>query len=166
MRAKLEEILSQVTIETLERLAFMFAFSDEGEESHPTGSMAVVSVSFTGPFSGTLVMAMSIEALQELTVNMLGLDDEEEITVDQQSDALKETMNVICGNLLPAIAGDEVVFNIDVPGILPKDQEVKKGAGIPDEREPSAKVILNLDEGQCNLILFLDGQIPEDIVLP
>ena len=166
MRAKLQEILSQVTIETLERLAFMFAFSDEGEENPPTDFMATASVSFTGPFSGTLVMMMSIEVLQELAGNMLGLDDGEEITEDQRSDALKETMNVICGNLLPAIAGDEVVFNIDVPGILPKDEEVKKGAEIPDERERSAKVILDLDEGKCNLILFLDGQIPEDIVLP
>ena len=166
MRAKLEEILSQVTIETLERLAFMFAFTDEGEEIHPTGPMSVASVSFTGPFSGILVMAISMEVMQELTANMLGLDDGEEITEDQRSDALKETMSVICGNLLPAIAGDEVIFNIDMPSILPKDQGVKKGARIPDEREPSAKVILDLDEGKCSLSLFLDGRIPEDVISP
>ncbi len=166
MRAKLEEILSQVTIETLEKLAFMFAFSDEGEESHPTDFMATASVSFTGPFSGTLVMMMSIEVLQELAANMLGLDDGEEITEDQRFDALKETMNVICGNLLPAIAGDKVVFDIDVPEVLPKDQEVKKGAGIPDEYELSAEVSLDLDEGQCSFLLFLAGQIPDDVVSP
>ncbi len=165
MRAKLEKILSQVTIETLEKLAFMFAFTNEGEESYPTGPMSVASVSFTGPFSGTLVMMISTEVLQELTFNMLGLEEEAEITEDQRYDALKETMNIICGNLLPAIAGDEVVFNIDVPRILPKDIEVKKGAGFPDEREPSARVNFDLDEGQCSLILFLNGRIPEDIVL-
>ena len=120
MRAKLEEIMSQVTIDTLEKLAFMFAFSDEGEED-PTGDSTIAgSVSFTGPFSGTLVMTMSIEALKELAANMLGFDDGEETTQDHRFDALKETMNVICGNLLPAISGDEVVFDIGVPGFFPR----------------------------------------------
>ncbi len=166
MRAKLEEKMSQVTIDTLEKLAFMFAFSDEGGEDPPRDSTVSGSVSFTGPFSGTLVVTMSIEVLQELAGNMLGLDDDEETTQDHQSDALKETMNVVCGNLLPAIAGDEVVFDIGVPKVLPADQEMKKGAGIPDGRDPSAKVNLDLDEGQCVLFLFLDGEIPKDVVLP
>jgi len=166
MRAKLEEIMSQVTIDTLEKLAFMFAFLDEDEEGQPRDSMIAGSVSFTGPFSGTLIVTISLQALQELAGNMLGLEDGEETTEDHRSDALKETMNVICGNLLPAIAGDEVIFDIGVPGVLPADQEMRKGAGIPDGREPSAKVNLDLDEGQCVLFLFLDGAIPKDIVLP
>lgn len=111
-------------------------------------------------------MTISTEVLQELAANMLGLDDEEGITEDQRFDALKETMNVICGNLLPAIAGDEVVFDIDMPEILPAGQEVRKAARIPDERELSAKVSLDLDEGQCSFLLFLDGQISENVVSP
>ncbi len=166
MRAELEERMSQVAIDTLEKLAFMFAFSDEGEEGRPGDSMVAGSISFTGPFSGTLAVTISIELLQELAANMLGLDDGEETTQDHQSDALKETINVICGNLLPAIAGDEVVFDIGVPMVLPADQEMTKGAGIPDEHELSAKVNLDLDEGQCVLFLFLDGKISKGVVLP
>jgi len=166
MRAKLEEIMSRVTIDTLEKLAFMFAYPDEDGEAQPKGSVVAGSVAFTGPFSGTLVVAMSIEVLQELAANMLGFDDDEETTEDHRSDALKETMNVICGNLLPAIAGNEVIFDIGVPGVLPSDQEMKIGAGIPDGLELSAKVNLDLDEGQCVLFLFLDGKIPKDVVSP
>ena len=166
MRAELEERMSQVAIDTLEKLAFMFAFSDEGGEDPPRDSTVSGRVSFTGPFSATLVMTISNEVLQELTANMLGLDDGEETTQDRQSDALKETMNVICGNLLPAIAGDEVVFDIGAPKVIPADQEMKKGAGIPDGVVPSAKVNLDLDEGQCVLSLFLDGEIPKDVILP
>ena len=166
MRAELEDIMSQVTIDTLEKLAFMFAFSDESGEDPPRDSTVAGSVSFTGPFSGTRIVMISIEVLQELAANMLGLDDGEEATQDHQFDALKETMNVICGNLLPAIAGDEVVFDINVPMVLPADQEMKKGAGIPDAHELSAKVNLDLDEGQCVLFLFLDGKISKGILLP
>jgi chemotaxis protein CheY-P-specific phosphatase CheC len=166
MRAKLEERMSQVAIDTLEKLAFMFAFSDEGGEDLPRDSAVAGSISFTGPFSGTLLVTMSIEVLQELAGNMLGLDDGEETTQDHRSDALKETMNVICGNLLPAIAGDEVIFDIGVPKVIPADQEMKKGAGVPDGLAPSAEVNLDLDEGQCVLFLFLDGEIPKDVILP
>ena len=166
MRAKLEERMSQVAIDTLEKLAFMFAFSDEGGEDLPRDSAVAGSISFTGPFSGTLLVTMSIEVLQELAGNMLGLDDGEETTPDHRSDALKETMNVICGNLLPAIAGDEVIFDIGVPKVIPADQEMKKGAGVPDGLAPSAEVNLDLDEGQCVLFLFLDGEIPKVVILP
>ena len=166
MRAKLEETMSQVTIDTLEKLAFMFAFPDESEEGRSGDSMVTGSISFTGPFSGTLLVTMSTEVLQELTGNMLGLDDDEETTEDHRSDALKETMNIVCGNLLPAIAGDEVVFDIGVPKVLSVGQGMKKGAGIPDGRDPSAKVNLDLDEGQCVLFLFLDGEIPKGVILP
>ena len=166
MRAKLEERMSQVAIDTLEKLAFMFAFSDEGGEDLPRDSAVAGSISFTGPFSGTLLVTMSIEVLQELAGNMLGLDDGEETTQDHRSDALKETMNVICGNLLPAIAGDEVIFDIGVPKVIPADQEMKKGAGVPDGLAPSAEVNLDLDEGQCVLFLLLDGEIPKDVILP
>ena len=166
MSAELEEKMSQVAIDTLEKLAFMFAFSHEGGADLPRDSTVSGSVSFTGPFSGTLAMAVSNVVLQELAANMLGLDDGDETTEDHRSDALQETMNVICGNLLPVIAGDEVVFDIGAPKVIPADQEMKKGAGIPDELAPSAKVNLDLDEGQCVLFLFLDGEIPKDAILP
>ena len=89
MRAKLEETMSQVTIDTLEKLAFMFAFPDESEEGRPGDSMVTGSISFTGPFSGTLIVTISIEVLQELAANMLGLDDGEETTQEHRSDALR-----------------------------------------------------------------------------
>ena len=64
-------------------------------------------------------MAVTQQTAQELTENMLGLDEgEAEISSDDQADALKETINVICGNLLPAIAGKDAVFDIQPPEIL------------------------------------------------
>ncbi len=166
MKAALEEIMSQVTIETLEKLAFMFAFPAEGAGDQAEDSTVTGEVSFSGPFSGTLVITISVDVLKELTANMLGIDDEEESTESQRSDALKETMNIVCGNLLPAIGGDQVVFDIGVPEVLPSMKDLKDKAGIPKESTPSARVTLELDEGKCLLFLFLDGGIPENLVLP
>ena len=165
MRAKLEQIMTNVTTETLEKLAFMFAFPDDDPKDRPTDSMTVGSVSFKGPFSGTLSMAISTEALRELAANMLGLDEGEEPEEEQMSDALKETMNVVCGNLLPAVAGDETVFDIGVPTVLADGSGEKEGEGIP-KGEPSATAHLDLDEGFCTVSLFFDGKIPDNLVLP
>ena len=37
---------------------------------------------------------------------------EEEIDSEQKFDAIKETLNILCGNLLPEIAGNQDIFNI------------------------------------------------------
>ena len=163
MRAKLEKIMYEVATDTLEKLAFLFAF--RGDESGlPSDPVVTGKVSFTGPFSGDLFMTISIEVLQELTSNMLGLDDDEDTAAIHQSDALKETMNVICGNLLPAIVGDALIFDIGVPEILFGDQETGKGEGIFNGLNPAARVNLAFDEGQCILLLLIDGEIPEGVV--
>ncbi len=159
MDEQFEKTLSNIAIETFEKLAFLFAFpADEADTGQPD-SMVTAGVSFAGSFSGTLIIKVSAEALPELAANMLGVDEDEETTLDQQHDALKETLNVICGNLLPEIAGRQEVFNIDSPQIVTVEQTIEKN---PD-RSSTYHVKLALDDGQCELLLFIDGRIPNNI---
>ena len=157
MNEKIDNIILKVTAETLEKLVFMFASPYDPENSTEQDPDIGVSVSFTGPFSGTLGMKVSGEVLSEITVNMLGVDDEDEITPEDQNDALKETINVICGNILPAIGGKEAVFNIGAPEIIPEGEDIKGSNG----EELVSDVKLSLDEGRCDLVLFVNGEIPE-----
>jgi chemotaxis protein CheY-P-specific phosphatase CheC len=160
MREKLENILSRVAVMTLEQLAFIFAFpEDEGNEIQQDSAVAV-SIAFRGPSSGFLLLTVSKQILPELTANILGVD-EEETTSDEQHDALKETINIICGNLLPDIFGKQVIFNIDSPKIIPPAEAIKK----KDEYKAASMVKLTLDNGQCDLFLFVNGQIPEDAIV-
>ena len=80
--------------------------------------------------------------------------DDDEIAGEQKLDALKETINIVCGNVLPAIGGKEAVFDIAPPQIIdtPADRPDVVG-GI--------KVQLELDAGMCFIYLAFDGQIPE-----
>ena len=156
------EILTRVAGETLEQLAFIFSFPEEERDTLEDDSLVATSVSFAGPFSGTLVMTISAQILQELTANMLGMDDEEEIALDQQHDALKETINVICGNLLPAIAGKKAVFDLDAPKIIDEAEAIKKAAKTNDGRAPTAIVRLDIDDEPCDLFLFGDIKIQEE----
>lgn len=155
MNEQLNKILYEVAADTLEKLAFIFSFPEDELGDIPSESSVAARISFTGPFSGTLVLKMSAQVILELSANMLGVD-EEEMTLEQQHDALKETINVICGNLLPAIGGKEAVFNIDAPGIIGEgESEVDVAATKAD-----SIARLSIDDEQCDVLLFVDGDPP------
>ncbi len=51
----------------------------------------------------------------EIAANVLGLEPDDEFVRERPGDSLKELLNVTCGNLLPALAGEEPVFDLTVP---------------------------------------------------
>ena len=157
MEQQLKSIIAATANDTLEKLAFLFAFTDDEWSDDQPESMVTGRVAFNGHFSGFLMIQLSTEVIPELACNMLGLDDEDEISDAEQQDALKEILNVICGNVLPAISGDQVEFNIDAPEILTLPDAVQ----VRTIHKPASAVRLNLEEGVCDLFFFVDGDIPE-----
>jgi CheY-specific phosphatase CheX len=154
MTEKVKEILYGVAEDIFEKLAFIFSFREEERGDMDYADAMAAGVSFSGQFEGRLVMVVSTDMLPELAGNMLGLDDVEDTTPEQQQDALKELINVVCGNLLPEIAGKEIVFNVDAPRIIPDPSAVGRSA------TPVAVARLALEEGQCDILFFIDGEIP------
>ncbi len=156
MTDQIKETIYQVTEDVLERLAFMFSFREEERGDMNYSDAMIASVTFGGDFEGRLFLAVSPDILPELAGNMLGID--EETTQDQQQDALKELINVICGNLLPRLSGKRIIFNVNAPQIVSSDEiEAEK-----QERPPLAVTRLSIEEGACDLIFFTDGEIPPD----
>jgi CheY-specific phosphatase CheX len=155
MSEEIKTILSRTAVKTFEELVFLFAFTDDDADAGRTAPTVAARVSFSGAFSGTLIMRMPLEVLPELTANMLGVNEQKETTPDQQYDALKETLNVICGNLLPAIAGRQAIFDIDPPQVIQEDETLKN----INRQNPICQVTLALDEGACDLFLFADDRI-------
>jgi len=160
MEQKIKSILTRVTSETLERLAFLFTFADEERDTDGPGPAVVGRVEFNGFFPGSLLVRVSDSGLQELAVNMLGLDDNEEISAEDKQDAFKEMLNVICGNALPAIAGNQVEFKIGSPEILSEAASATELS----EANPDCIVRLMLEEGFCDVYFFVEGRLPESIL--
>lgn len=156
MCEKTKTILSRTAVKTFEELAFLFAFAKDEADPRQADQTVAARVSFAGFFSGSLVMKLPVNVLPELTANMLGLDEQEETTLDQQYDALKETLNVVCGNLLPEIAGTQAVFNIDSPEIVAEAETITKSFG----QNLTCKVTLVLEDEPCELFLFMDDRAP------
>jgi hypothetical protein len=81
---------------------------------------------------------------------MLGVD--EPPATAQQYDALGEIANVICGNLLPRIAGPQAVFQLSPPRLL-DDLSV-----VPEMvLSLAVEAQLGLEHGRVDLRLFVDA---------
>ena len=149
MTTAIDDILSREAADTMEKLAFIFTYP--GEDVGDLDSDGVSArVDFTGVFAGSMVIRIAPAALPELTANMLGLDDGEPVAVAQQHDALKEALNIICGNVLPAIAGKTAVFDLDPPVILAEKAPAPVGP-------LAGRAVLALDEGRLQLWLHVQG---------
>lgn len=160
VKEQIQKKLRRVTEEVLEKLAFIFSFpaTDRGVPADDQGlldrSEAVTSVvTFSGPFKGSIGVVISKESLPDLAGNMLGIDMED-TTEEQRGDALKELVNVICGNLLPVIAGKRTIFDVGAPQIISDE---------PFGEEPVGISKMSLEKGECDIYLFIEGEIPEDI---
>jgi len=144
-----ENTLLQVAERTFEELAFLIPLGDDEAPQQPPGPQTVASIHFRGPFSGTLFIAVPTTMLPELARNMLGLDQDP--PRDKQLDAFKELLNVVCGNLLPELAGPQAIFDVSPPQLCPETTLPPTHHDTP----PTATATLDLDAGPARLALFI-----------
>ena len=141
------DLLTRVAQETFETLAFMYSVH---EQDSPTGPPVTAEVWFRGPVHGRLVLTVSDTMLPALGTNMLGCDDTQAASDEQQRDALKEVLNVICGNLLPILYNQYDVFDVQAP-VLP-------ATPTPHDVPIDGQARLHLDGGQVHVALYIDRE--------
>ncbi len=117
MNLERKQAMAGAFIDVFEKFAFMFAETVEREEilclAVQRGLAA--EMAFRGPLRGRLELAAPAQACPEIAANLLGMDPGDEAAESRGLDALKEMLNVACGNILTAIAGPEPVFDLSVP---------------------------------------------------
>lgn len=155
MKYNLEETLTRVAEETFVSMAFMLPVEDEAACENREESRACACITFSGPFSGSLFLSVPENALPVLAANIVGLGADGPITPEEQLDAMKEVLNVICGNLLPKISTPKEVFDVHQPRILSGD-EVAEISEIYGNDDPEAMASLWLDCGRIALAMWLD----------
>lgn len=143
-----EHLLQQATASTFEELAFLFLETECTEEQHEAPLDAVVTVNFHGPVHGRLTVRATSALLPVIAANMLG--EEQAQFVPLQRDALGEVANVVCGNLLPLVAGAAAVFRLDAPQWMTDADAVTR-----DGDAPVASASFGVDEGRVVTELFM-----------
>ena len=123
MENEKREVLAKVLESVLEQLAFMFGEVVGKEELITEGERYLhATMGFKGSQSGILGVAVPAEIGVVLASNILGIDEGEEVASEKSVDALKEFLNIVCGQLLTTVYGDAPVFDLTVPEVREIDQ--------------------------------------------
>ncbi len=108
--------LTTVLSEVLANLAFMFD-DEEPTGPQPDQSWLEATISYNGPKSGTLTLNCPAEFSPFLASNLLGVSPEDEDAEQSAEDALRELMNVLCGQYVTARHGVDDVFDLTIPQV-------------------------------------------------
>ncbi len=120
--------LTTIFSEVLANLAFMFTEDDQAEAT-PFDLWFDTSISYKGPHSGTLHFRCPAQFATLLATNLLGVECSDNGGYDEAEDAVKEFMNIVCGQLVTAMYGCDEVFNLTIP-------VVRHLAETPDLNDP------------------------------
>lgn len=114
VRQKLVKVLEQV----LEQLAFMFGEAVEKEELTSGFERYLhATMIFKGKASGTLGVAIPYEMGVVLTSNILGMEEGDKIVDERPVDAIREFINIVCGQFLTKVFGEGPVFDLTIPEV-------------------------------------------------
>jgi len=109
------DALSEVTQEVLLATAFAFGDPCPATELPDCGSSLLrARLQFQGSVSGELHLTAPADLCAVLAADVLS-EDADAIGRDESEDSLKELLNVIGGNWLTALYGDELVFALSAP---------------------------------------------------
>jgi CheY-specific phosphatase CheX len=139
--------LATASTATFEALGLLLPDAEPSAEQLAAPLARGVRVTFAGPFAGALTVRVSDDVATTLAANMLGVDaiaGEDRLV----RDALGEVANVICGNLLPELAGRAAVFHLGAPEPVP--------ASAAGADRPSLAVTLGVDAGRAEVALHVD----------
>lgn len=116
--------LRNVFVEVAEAMIFMFVESPDDTALDARDPVYIQTfMGFSGPFQGALALTVPEAACPEIAAHILGIDPSHEEAKRLQYDALKEFLNVLCGNLLGAVAREEAVFNLMAPDVKKLDRK-------------------------------------------
>ena len=95
-------------------------------------ALAGATIGFQGPLTGSAFFILAEDMLKEMCANFLGLE-QAEVTAVQQSDTLKETLNMIAGHML-SLADDKGEFHLGIPDLIePGELTDEKIRSLPDD---------------------------------
>lgn len=153
MKTKIENILKEATIRTLEDICFMYLEPELKDSQKNLALEAAAEVIFRGDFEGKLVIESRGGLFSAAAANMLSNDHP---SFQQKNDALGEIANIICGNIVPSLGRRKGPgYKIESPTSLNKDELLKEEKG-----KPFAEVTLNFNQGRADIKLFVADYNP------
>ena len=118
MQPDYNEKIQSVFADVLEHMAFMFADpADEPTLPEQSSGTIAAGIQFSGEMAGEIRLVSTTALAAELASNLLGTDLDD-VDDHQLIEAMKELLNVTCGQVLTQIAGSDPVFDLTPPQVF------------------------------------------------
>ena len=144
--------LRSATISTFEELALLMADVADAADGGGAPLAGGVRVGFEGPLRGALTVRVTADVLDAVAANMLGRAVPSGDPLCR--DALGELANVLCGAVLPSLAGRRAEFLLSPPAWLGAAPVPPPAGGVLEDA-----VTLPLETGRAEVTLHLTGGV-------
>lgn len=126
-------LLERVASRVLADAAYLFVEPLRSDPPElPAWDATGARISFSGPSRGYVEIWAPAAVARQLAANMLGQETEDPEVEASFLDALMETLNVICGNLLAELAGREPLYHLGTPRACRRPQPESEAGGSID----------------------------------
>ncbi len=120
-----KQVISDALLNILEDTAFVFAEPAEDGYSDILSKCRGVKILYSGDTNGKIILCGEESFMSFVAANMLGLDESEESAVEKGLDAFKEMLNIMAGNVITTLYGDEPIYDLEIPEEI-TEQEKKE----------------------------------------
>ncbi len=146
------QTLTTVFSDVLQTLAFLFT-DDEPLQPSAGDVWLETNIAYRGPVSGGLRLWCTRPFSQTLAANLLGIDQPEDLSDQQSEDAVKEFMNVVCGQYVTSAYGSDAVFCLTIPDVAmlsesPDTQDITSDETVRFSVDGNAVVLIH-DKHDC-----------------
>ena len=111
---KIKESLNNAIVKTFEEMAFIDVMPLENSDFK---YHQIAYLTFTSPIQGSIILFLPKDCKKTIVENIHGTNWED-LHTDQIDDCLLELLNVVGGNFLNNLFGDDEQYNITFPQML------------------------------------------------
>lgn len=112
------ESLVDAAREVFETMMFMALEVCEETEDVVEGEMLLSSITFRGNLEGCLGISCGMDDAKVISANMLGMEPEDEMAMEDISDALGEVANMVLGSFKKRVLDEVGELNVSIPCVV------------------------------------------------
>jgi len=149
----MERIKKTLTVSIFEVFEKMFYVFLEPASENGGKYELTVSIDFSGPVEGLILVHFSRSMAEAMAQNMLNMD-RRELNEKLVEDCLKESVNMICGNFLRKL-DPEKVFELSIPTLRAYPETT--GRPIPFPSEDALELSFKSDDKTMGVVIAING---------
>ncbi len=109
------DTLIEAASEVFETMMFMALEEVAPEDAHMEEDSLLSSITFTGALEGCLAICCGSQDAKLIAANMLGMEPEDDISMEDICDAMGEVSNMVLGSIKKRIADSVGEITVSIP---------------------------------------------------